>query len=217
MKYLNKKQKTIIACIVLILVIALYYYKNIVNQKDFSQIEENIEISTNEENKVTKDEKVMIKVHICGAVNKEGVVELEENSRISDAIEKSGGLKENAYMDDINLASILEDGMKVYIPSIDDKNNTQENIRKDVENSFTKNESNVENKNTISNNSKKININTATQAELETLPGIGESTAKKIIDYRKENGKFKTIEDIKKVNGIGEAKFNKLKELINVK
>ncbi len=63
----------------------------------------------------------------------------------------------------------------------------------------------------------KVNINTATGTQLETLPGIGPSTANKIVTYRKENGKFATIEDIKEVSGIGEAKFNKIKDLICVK
>lgn len=218
MKYLNKRQKTIIICIVLISVIALYYYKNVINQNEFNEIEENIEMTTKEDND-TEDERTMIKVHVCGEVNVEGVIELEENSRVSDAIEKAGGLKENANMEDINLASVLEDGMKVYIPSIDDKNNIKESIGNNVENSLIKSENNVKNKNNISNSSKskKININTATQSELETLPGIGGVTAQKIINYRKENGKFKTIEDIKKVSGIGETKFNKLKDLIDVK
>ena len=66
------------------------------------------------------------------------------------------------------------------------------------------------------NTSKKININTATQTELETLPGIGSTTALKICNYRNENGKFSSIEDIKKVKGIGDAKFEKIKDLICV-
>lgn len=219
MRDLNRKQKITIICIAAILVIAFIYYKNIINKNNFSQIDENIEISTNEEYKETEDKKIMIKVHVCGSVNKEGVVELEENSRVSDAIEKAGGLKENANILDINLAYMLEDGMKVYIPSVEDKSNTEENLKSNIENDFNKSVGNLENKNTISNSSKskKININTAMQSELETLPGIGESTAQKIINYRKDNGKFKTIEDIKKVSGIGNAKFEKIKELIDIK
>ena len=71
--------------------------------------------------------------------------------------------------------------------------------------------------NSNANKSEKININTATQAQLETLPGIGPSTAIKIISYRKDNGKFSSVEDIRDVSGIGEAKFEKIKELICVK
>ena len=67
------------------------------------------------------------------------------------------------------------------------------------------------------NKTSKININKATSEELSTLPGIGESTAIKIINFRQENGKFNTIEDIKNVQGIGDAKFESLKDLISVK
>lgn len=97
--------------------------------------------------------------------------------------------------------------------------------KKQEEKSNTKQDSIIETNNKSKESSKekinnipntKVNINTATQAQLETLPGIGESTALKIINYRKEKGKFSKIEDIKKVTGIGESKYNKLKNLITV-
>ena len=119
---------------------------------------------------------------------------------------------DEADITNINLAYIIEDGMKIHIPSKEEKESTiivESNIDSGT----------VEQSNEIkSNNNKKlkININTATKTDLETLPGIGESTALKIIEYRKEKGKFKLIEDIKQVNGIGENKFNKIKELITV-
>ena len=218
MKYINKKQKVVFITISLITIIGLYCYNNIVNKGNSVELESNISKVINEENKEIESKISNIKVHICGAVKQDGVIELEENSRVSDAIEKAGGLKENAYMNDVNLASLLEDGMKVYIPSVEDKNNNQV-INNNSENKVVTNQSNGESKETVSTNNKnrKININTATQAELEGLPGIGSSTAQKIISYRKENGKFKNVEDIKKVSGIGEAKFNKLKGLIDIK
>ena len=119
----------------------------------------------------------------------------------------AGGLKEEADLKQINLAYVLEDGMKINIPS---KNESRNEASNNTENYTTK-----ENLNS-SNNAKtsKVNINSATQTELETLPGIGPSTALKIINYRKEKGKFNKIEDIKNVNGIGESKFNKIKEFI---
>ncbi len=184
-----------------------------------------------EENKIDQDNQEKIKVHISGAVNNEGIIELNSQSRIADAIEKAGGLKEDACIAPINLAYILEDGMKIHIPSNEEieqeKNNLQnmqaieENTQKyistasgiDVENAQEKNENNSNNQSKQLPTTK-ININTATQTQLETLPGIGPSTALKIINYRTENGKFKTIEQIQEVSGIGENKFNKIKEYI---
>ena len=131
-----------------------------------------------------------IKVHVSGAVNKEGVVELEINSRIVDAIDKAGGIKENACMDEINLAYKLEDGMKVYIPTIDEKKEAEQRNEIGTQNNeYVPIGGGTNNKNeNKSPESTKIDINTCTQTELETLPGIGPSTALKIIQYRNEKG-----------------------------
>ena len=170
----------------------------------------------------------MILVHVSGAVNKEDVYELKANSRISDAIEKAGGIREDAYIEDINLAYKLEDGMKIHIPTKQEKeqekakdnaNSTDTNNDSEGEEDLTKkytttssgiggtsNKSESENNNGNKKNSEetkrgsKVNINTATQTELETLPGVGPSTATKILTYRKENGNFKKTEDIKQVS-----------------
>lgn len=217
----NKKNKIILIVIVAIVAIISYYFifdrkeEWLNNQEQNLEIKE--EIKTNDqiennsnEQQLEKNENII--VHVSGAVNKEGIVELKNNSRIIDAIDKAGGLKDEADITNINLAYIIEDGMKIHIPSKEEKESTiivESNIY-----SGTVEQSNEIKKN---NNKKlKININTATKTDLETLPGIGESTALKIIEYRKEKGKFKLIEDIKQVNGIGENKFNKIKELITV-
>ena len=193
-----------------------YKYTHYINTKNdeiiisSNIIEENEVNEENEENekKETKEEIENIIVHVSGCVNKEGIVELPINSRVIDAINYAGGVKENADLSEINLASILEDGIKIYIPSLQEKTENAFNENNDL------NISSKINENISSNSTQKININTATQEQLDTLPGIGQSTALKIIEYRKENGKFKKIEDIKQVKGIGEAKFNKLKDLI---
>lgn len=216
MQQINKKQKTIIVVIVIIVIISICYY---VYAKEEFNIEENdletFENNNNnnqlekQESETEKLEKII--VHIAGAVNKEGVIELEENSRISDAIEKAGGFREDADTANINLAYKIEDGMKIYIP-IKGEEKIQEKTEEEKSVSSTQDKStkNEENKTQI------ININTAKQEELETLPGIGSATAQKIIAYRKENGKFKTKEEIKNVSGIGEAKYNNIKEQIRI-
>lgn len=108
-------------------------------------------------------------------------------------------------MSKINLAYELSDGQKIYVPSVLDEDEIPY-IQNDAGTNVVIPD--------ISSNSSLVNINTATQSELESLPGIGASTASKIINYRKENGKFKQIEDIMNVNGIGESKFNNIKNYI---
>ena len=232
----NKKQKIIIAIIGLMIIIAFLYY--IYTKEDDSIIsteeivEENMVENTignlEENEETTKEDTDKIIVHVSGAVNKEGIVELEENSRISDAIDKAEGLKENADTKNINLAFKLEDGMKIYIPTIGEsreqnKQNgqSQNQTLMDETSKYVTSSSGVvqeEQTNGQSEQKKneKININTATQTQLETLPGIGPSTSLKIVNYREENGKFKNIEDIKEVSGIGDAKYENIKDLICV-
>ena len=137
-----------------------------------------------------------------------------------------GGVRQDADTDEINLAYPLEDGMKIYIPTKQEieeqkKNKINEDafLQSDLTENYITSSSGVktEKQNESNKQESKVNINTATQTQLETLPGIGPSTAAKIIDYRKEKGKFTQIEDIKEVSGIGESKFEKIKEYITVK
>ena len=198
---LDKKKLIIIVFIIIVIGIAYYIFSNdfnVVVQK-FEEIDEKEDSlkdkSNNEKDENIKDKEINIVVHVSGAVVNEGIVELKEGSRITDAIEKAGGLKEDACIKDINLAEILEDGIKISIPTVDEYNKNEENINEVKANNIGQN-----NSKTISKKKNiKININTATQSELETLPGIGSSIALKIINYRKENGKFNSIEDIKNV------------------
>lgn len=212
----NKKIILTVITIVSIIIIYKLFTKEdsyIENIKENNNIEINQEnsISTKEENKSQK-----IIIHITGQVKNEGIYELEENSRIADCIEKAGGLTNEANIKEINLAYILEDGMKIYIPKIKEDYKNVDNTDAYVSKENSDIDNSDKNINTSKSTSKttKININTASQTELETLPGIGTSTALKIINYRKENGKFNNIEDIKKVSGIGDSKFSKIKDLI---
>ncbi len=217
MYQLNKQQKIILGVIIAIIVGFICYYvyaKEDRNQTNFA-LENNIETEEKEEKQEYSDSRIL--VHISGAVNKEGIVELKIDSRISDAIEKAGGVREDASMEDINLAYKLEDGMKIHIPTKEEKQKSENSN----ETYFTASSgsSTIEESIQSTQNAKdtKVNLNTATQTQLETLPGIGPSTANKILSYRKEKGRFKSIEDIKEVSGIGEAKFEKIKDLISVK
>lgn len=211
MKKLNKNQKIVILVIVIIIIISISYYsytKENIEYEELSVINQTNTVNSEE----TEKEINKIKVHISGAVEKEGVIELESNSRIADLIEKAGGIKQNAYMKEVNLASKLEDGEKVYIP-------TKEEYEKDKKQETATNMVISKKQELVTGNkqsSNKININTATQEQLDNLPGVGASTAQKIINYRKENGKFKKKEDLKNVSGIGDSKYNQLKDLIEI-
>lgn len=136
-----------------------------------------------------------------------GIIEIEEGARLVDAIEAAGGLTENADVNKINLAYVVQDGQKINIPNVNSVENSSyitENIGENI----------IIEDTTIKTSL--VNINTATQTQLENLSGIGPSTALKIIKYREENGKFTKIEDIKNVPGIGESKFEAIKNEICV-
>ena len=224
MKKINKK---IVVYIIIISVIALIIHEVAIKKENFIENITDINtIETSEKNETKEQEKVditkKIMVYITGEVKNPGIYELEENSRIKDVIEKAGGLKETADITDINLATILQDEDKITIPTKDKTMEEKQNTERIQSNKQSKTTEKSQNTTSISTNTTgknqntKVNINTATQTELETLPGIGPSTASKIVSYRKENGKFKSIEEIKKVNGIGESKYKKIKELIKV-
>lgn len=202
MKKFDKKLLISIIFLGVILCVALYFF----TKKDENTVDFN-DLYVSNNNILTEDKLEEIIVHIDGEVLNPGIIKLELGSRIADAIEKSGGLTTNANIANVNLAYQLSDGQKVYIP----------NINESDENEIIQNNAGI---NIIkSDDGKKvgtININTATQSELESLSGIGTSTAAKIIDYRNKNGKFKTIKDIMNVNGIGEAKFNSIKDYISI-
>ena len=202
---LNQKQKIIVIVIAIIVIgiVGVYYINSTKEIYSNEEIDyEVVEINENE-----KSERNII-VHIAGAVKRNGIVEVKENSRINDIVEAAGGLTDNADLNQVNLAYIVEDGQKIYIPSIDEyKEKTEEIIQENAGNNVTE----ETRESTIL-----ININKANLQELCMLPGIGEATAQKIIQYREENSKFSSIEEIKNVSGIGEAKYESIKDFIEI-
>lgn len=160
-------------------------------------------------NQVT-EEVVEIAVHITGEVKKQGLIYLKEGSRVADAIEKAGGETKNADLSQINLAYVLQDGQKIYVP------NKNEKISQYITGNSGNNDTEENNTSNLSKKDSKVNINTANQSELDSLPGIGPSIAQKIIDYREENGNFKTIEELQNVKGIGDSKYEEIKDRVTV-
>ena len=200
MEKLKNNKKIIISIgVIIIIIISIYVLTKI---DEYNYEENNYEEYFAEEENIIKEEaKKVIVVHIIGEINKPGIVELEEGARVIDAIKKAGGTTEKADLAQINLAYILKDGQKIYIPNTEDNDKKIEYNTANIENNIKE---------------EKININTADEDELQRLPGVGASTAAKIIKYREENGSFRKIEDIQNVKGIGEAKYNDLKEQIEV-
>lgn len=225
MDNLSKNQKIFILVFSIIVIILLgFTFWNFNSDDNSDDNFEDLMINTsniqntsqNDILNITTAESEKIVVYIIGSVQNPGIVELNIDSRVSDAVEASGGLLEDADVSKINLAYKLEDGQKITIPSINDKTDEdssyEDYISNDPGNMISQNPSSS----TSESNTQKVNINTATQTQLETLPGIGPSTASKIISYRNENGKFKSIEDIKNVSGIGDSKFENIKTNICV-
>ena len=149
----------------------------------------------------------VIKVYICGHIKTPGVYDIENGSRLADLVSLAGGATEDACLEAINLAQILADSQKFYIPSLDE-------IKNGVPSFSTEWEDITGNSNdTTSTN---ININFASLSELVQLPGIGDVIAQNIIDYRNKYGQFKSKEELKNVKGIGEKKFEEIKDFISV-
>ena len=186
---MNNKVKFALAMGTFIILVFVGFF---LNKKDNK---EEVIFYTNDEEKISK-----FFVYVVGEVNEPGVFEVLEGTRVYEVIELAGGTTADADISRLNLAKILEDEEKITVPKVI-------TISEDVSNT-------LENGSSISNGI--ININTADINALSTLSGIGKSTAEKIIKYRNENGYFNSIEDIMNVSGIGENKFNSIKDNITV-
>lgn len=147
-------------------------------------------------------EKEMCVVHVCGAVQNPGVYTLEEGSRIYQAVEAAGGFTQDAGADYLNQADRVSDGMKIYVPDLEE---LQDAAWQEISGNAFENAQDGP-----------VNINTADEALLCTLSGVGSSRAKSIIAYRQEHGAFQKIEDIMNVEGIKEGLFQKIRDDITV-
>lgn len=206
----NKKIIYLSLTILLLISAIIYNFLYIKNEKneiidEFEEIEEEIK-------EVQEIEKKTIFVDVSGEVINPGLYELNEGARINDAINIAGGITKLADLTTVNLAYILQDAMKITIPKKETKKLAQKNTS--VKSVVTTSIASTVQENTTS--AGLVNINTASIEELKTLDGIGDATAKKIIDYRNKNGNFNKKEDIKNVSGIGTSKYEKIKEKISI-
>lgn len=190
-------------------------------------------LASNKEEKKNTSSKT-IYVDVKGAVKNPGVYELSNTSRVIDAINLAGGLSDLADTINLNLSKKLSDEMiiivytKTELSTYYKKNNNRNAVCASLEcvciddyndaciSKESANKSNSKTDNTTKSTNSKVSINTATKEELMTLSGIGESKAEKIITYRNDNGNFNSIEDLKKVSGIGNSIFEKIKDKITL-
>lgn len=237
MKILNNKIAVvgILAFLSLVVIALSGYMVYMLNTKEECFCEPFTDLISLEEPSEEVVETPPIYVEVKGAVNHPGVFEVNENNIINDVIALAGGLKDNAYTDNINLSKKVSDELVVYVFTKEEykKNSSSNNTHTNTSSTSSSKESyqiDESTKNNISiitssnsdeapsqdTTSKLININTASVQELTSLPGIGETKANNIVSYRTENGYFKTIEDLKNVSGIGDATFEQLKDYITV-
>lgn len=237
MKILNNKIAVvgILAFLSLVVIALSGYMVYMLNTKEECFCEPVTDLISLEEPSEEVVETPPIYVEVKGAVNHPGVFEVNENNIINDVIALAGGLKDNAYTDNINLSKKVSDELVVYVFTKEEykKNSSSNNTHTNTSSTSSSKESyqiDEATKNNISiitssnsetttsqdTTSKLININTASAQELTSLPGIGETKANNIVSHRTENGYFKTIEDLKNVSGIGDATFEQLKDYITV-
>lgn len=200
----------------IVLLILLYLFL----QQDSSNEEESLSITTipqleqseqnNSEAETAKDEEQSVKkvmVDVKGAVQYPGVYELTTDQRIVDAIKAAGGYTDKAQNQSINHAQKLQDEMAIYIPEIGEEAENLQHSGQVMAGGAP----------ATSSSTDVVDLNSADETALTTIPGIGPSKAQAILAYREENGPFQTIEDIKNVSGIGDKTFEKLKDHISVK
>lgn len=148
----------------------------------------------------------LLRVHISGEVRVPDVYELPTGAILRDGINAAGGMTRSAAADLLNLALPLADGMHVHVPALDQTTSEPALIERAAPGTAPLGTSTGE----------LINLNTATLEELDQLPGVGPSTAQKIIDYRQANGPFATIDEIQNVSGIGPAKLEQIRDLVTI-
>lgn len=206
---LQKYTKTLLFPGFVLILILFYFLQQDSKEESFESITtipQQQSEQFNTDNKIDEQPTILnIMVDVKGEVVSPGVYELTTEDRVIDAIQLAGGYTNEAETNLVNHAQKLQDEMVIYIPK-----KGEELADLPIEQTVTSGQASK-------NSAGKININTADESQLTTLPGIGPSKAQAIIAYREETGSFKNIEDLTNVSGIGDKTFEKLKELIDIK
>ena len=201
-----KEYKIIVICASLGMVLGGFFFLKPVAQTPAKESNLQTEVTTvskdEKEDKNQKEEVVeqdLITVDVKGAVKTPGIYDLPVGSRVNDAVQKAGGLTDNADSKSLNLAQKISDEALVYVPTKEEVANQE---------SYSNATGNKE--------SKKVNLNKASLEELKQVKGLGAKRAQDIIDHRESNGNFKSVDELKKVSGIGAKTIEKLKEYVTV-
>ncbi|MGW6383941.1 helix-hairpin-helix domain-containing protein [Peribacillus butanolivorans] len=208
-----KKKMAMIAAAVATGAIGVYFFfqpgKELAESEDIFAVSANdgIDEMTTE----TEAEPLIIKVDVKGAVQAPGIFTAEAGDRVIDLISKAGSFTDKADKDKVNFAQLVEDQMVIYVPKIG-----EEGIEL-PENASAASSGTAATGGASESSRGQVNLNTATKEDLETLSGIGASKATAILEYRDTIGKFKQIDELKNVSGIGDKTFEKLKDSISVK
>ena len=207
--FLKHNKPVLFIGLILLVVIGAYYFIHLEGDGGGTQvsndwIEEELPMESNESQSLELEENPQeeenLVVDVKGAIKSPGVYEMRFGDRVIDVIEQAGGLHENADSNNINFAMKLVDEMVLYIPIVGEEL-TPEPTGGGVQNQ----------------DGGKVNLNKASEAELQTLTGVGPAKATAIIEYRDQNGGFKKVEEIMEISGIGEKTFEKFKDQITVR
>ena len=207
--FLKHNKPALFIGLILLVAIGVYYFIHLEGDGGGTQvsnewIEEELPMDSNEpqplELEENPQEEENLVVDVKGAIKSPGVYEMKLGDRVIDVIEQAGGLHENADSNNINFAMKLVDEMVLYIPIVGEELTPEPTV------------GGVQNQ-----GDGKVNLNKASEAELQTLTGVGPAKATAIIEYRDQNGGFKKVEEIMEISGIGEKTFEKFKDQITVR
>ncbi|WP_374284475.1 helix-hairpin-helix domain-containing protein [Lactococcus sp.] len=214
-QWLQSHQKMLVISAVAFIAVGIFYFVSSDKPATTLSVDDLSAVSTDRSSKLDKTQSsqeksasTRIKVDLKGAVKAPKVYELSSESRVNDLIQMAGGFMSDADQNSVNLASKLKDEAVIYVAS---KGENQSVLTNSSGQSQAATASNLE-----SNQKEKVNINTADATTLQTLSGIGSKKAQDIIDYRTQNGNFKTVDELGKVSGFGSKTLEKLKDLITI-
>ena len=208
-----KEYKIIVICAVLGLALGGFFLLKPTSQTPVKETNLQAEVAavskdSSSEKEVKKEERDepleqdLITVDVKGAVKSPGIYDLPVGSRVHDAVQKAGGLTEEADSKSLNLAQKVSDEALVYVPTKGEEAASQQQAASGTTPSTSK--------------EKKVNLNKASLEELKQVKGLGGKRAQDIIDHREANGKFKSVDELKKVSGIGAKTIEKLKDYVTV-